>query len=409
MSSYLKLLGGKKSQIKAFTLSGYIYDADSGEPLIGAEVLDIQKINGTLSNEYGFYSLSFSKNKKEVIVSYLGYKDQKVLIDILKSSQVDIYLKMEINQLTGVEVYGKNKINETTEISKHSLSKVAIEKIPALFGEEDLQQALLSLPGVNTVGDGTTGFNVRGGGTDQNLVLVDEASLYNSAHLFGFISAINSDAIKKVSFYKAGIPAKFGGRASSVVDIRLKEGNKKTFKGALSINPIASKIILEIPILKDRFNIIISGRRSFLDWLLPVLIPKNEKEEHLNIGFYDLNLIGSYQLNKKNKLFLSSYLGKDTIESSFEQDNGQSVASVLNFGWENSLTSLRWNHLFSDQLFSNLTLSEVTIILILNPMWMLLSLVITSLISILKYKAWKVNMIFRSIQNLECQSIVVLE
>lgn len=338
-------------RVDVYTISGTILDAHTGEALIGVNIYDEETLQGTTTNTYGFYSFSLPVGRHFIAISYSGYTTFNREFDLKENLSLEVNLEEASVELSTVEVIAKEKKLESTEISSVKFTPQRIEAIPAILGEPDMQQAILSSAGVSSVGEGTTGFNVRGGKTDHNLILVDEAPLYNTAHLFGFISVINNDAVKSIKFYKAGVPARYGGRTSSVVDIRLREGNSRSFEGSLSLNPVSSKIGLEVPIIKEKLNVYFSGRRSFLDLFMN--LPDNTNQEGQELSFHDATLKLNFILNKRNRIFLSGYSGADHFNQQY-LDNGQ--VNKDGFGWGDRLATLRWNHVFSDKVFSNLTL-----------------------------------------------------
>ena len=352
---YSTLLLGQNSSDELI-VSGHVYDGQSGEVLIGANLYDPSKTKATITNAYGFFSLTLPKGTHTLMVSYLGYQSVSLKLSQDHSSLLKINLKPQQTSLDEVTVIASQPTySEVSEVS-HTITPEQMARIPVIFAEPDVQQMLLSTAGVISVGDGTTGFNVRGGKVDQNLILIDEAPLYNTAHLFGFISVINTDAIKKLNFYKAGIPAKYGGRASSIVEIRLKEGNQRNFEGSAAINPILSKLSLQVPLVKDKLNVMFSGRISFLDWVLPLFAPKEDGVQIPKVGFYDTTFKMNYRMGNKDKLFFSLYNGKDNIQINDELDQQtQEIIPGVKFQWGDALATLRWNHVFSDRIFSNLS------------------------------------------------------
>jgi len=305
----------------------------------------MERAKGTTTNEYGFYSVSLDPGTYTVQYSYLGFITQEVKVDLLQNIKKDIELGTEAAQLQEVVISSEapNANVSENEMSVNKLDIQTIQKMPSLLGEVEIIRSLQLLPGVSSVGEGATGFNVRGGSIDQNLVLLDEAPVYNSSHLFGFFSVFNPDAVKDVKLYKGGIPARYGGRLSSILDVRMKEGNKKQFAMNGGIGAIFSRLSLEAPIVRDKASFIVAGRRSYIDVLAQPFL--NEDTEGSVLNFYDLTLKTNYDINDKNKLFLSGYFGRDNF--GFGEDAG--------FNWGNATTTLRWNHLFSDKLFSNFT------------------------------------------------------
>ncbi len=328
------------------TLSGYVKDASNGETLIGASVFIRSISAGTVSNAYGFYSLSVPAGSYEVEISYIGFATQTQQISLTENQTLNIELGEMVNELVEVVVTSEAEDRNvtTTEMSVNKLGMKTIEKLPALLGEVDVIRSIQLLPGVNTVGEGATGFNVRGGSIDQNLVLLDEAPVYNSSHLFGFFSVFNPDAVKDVKLYKGGIPARYGGRLSSILDVRMKEGNSKEFSGSGGIGLIFSRLALEAPIVKDKSSFIVAARRSYIDVLARPFLNANDLGD-TKLNFYDVTLKANYIFSDRDKLFLSGYFGRDNF----------GFGDAAGFNWGNQTATLRWNHLFSDKLFSNTT------------------------------------------------------
>ena len=326
------------------TISGYVKDARNGETLIGAAIFVKELKTGTTSNEYGFYSISLPNSAYTIEFSYLGY--QTILKQINLTENITIGIELSEDQAVLDEVVvSAVKGNEqvvNTEMSTEKLDMITIDKMPALLGEVDIIKSIQLLPGVNSVGEGASGFNVRGGSIDQNLVLLDEAPVYNSSHLFGFFSVFNPDAVKDVKLYKGGIPARYGGRLSSILDVRMKEGNNKHFNISGGIGSIFSRLSIEGPIKKDKASFILAARRSYIDVLAR---PFLKEQGDVVLNFYDITLKTNVNINDNNRLFLSGYLGRDKF--GFGADAG--------FSWGNSTASIRWNHIFNDKLFSNFT------------------------------------------------------
>ena len=327
------------------TISGYISEAESGETLIGANVYIIEDQKGTISNEYGFYSISLPPRTYTLQFSYLGFITIERKIDLTTNLKLDVELSSVAAELQEIVISSEaaNANVSTNEMSINKLDISTIQKMPSLLGEVEILRSIQLLPGVSSVGEGASGFNVRGGSIDQNLVLLDEAPVYNSSHLFGFFSVFNPDAVKDVKLYKGGIPARYGGRLSSILDVRMKEGNKKKLALNGGIGAIFSRLSVEAPIVENKASFIVAGRRSYIDVLAQPFL--NEDVEGSVLNFYDLTFKTNYDFNDKNTLFLSAYFGRDNF--GFGDDAG--------FNWGNSTTTLRWNHLFSDKLFSNFT------------------------------------------------------
>ena len=336
------LVSGLSFGQEKYTINGYIKDGQSGETLIGANALVTELQDGTISNEYGFYALSLPKGTYTLIYSYLGYADYTQVVELNEDLRLDIELNLESEELEEIVVLSEAEDQNVTEteMSVNKLNMATISKVPSLLGEVEILRSIQLLPGVSTVGEGATGFNVRGGSIDQNLVLLDEAPVYNSSHLFGFFSVFNPDAVKDVKLYKGGIPSRYGGRLSSILDVRMREGNNKQLSYNGGIGTIFSRFAIEGPLVKDKSSFIVAGRRSYIDVLAA---PFLEGENKLN--FYDLTLKSNFKVSDKDQLFLSAYLGRDNFVF------GESAG----FNWGNSTLTFRWNHLFNERLFSNIT------------------------------------------------------
>ncbi len=325
-----------------YTLSGVISDVKTNETLIGVSIIIDELRTGTSTNEYGFYSITLPEGNYTLRISYLGYQEIKTTVVLNQNTKSNFSIQESEELLEEVIlVDNPNKINvKSPEMSVNKLAVSTIKKMPVVLGEVDILKSILTLPGVTNAGEGQSGFNVRGGAVDQNLILLDEATIYNSSHLFGFFSVFNADAIKDLKLYKGGIPARFGGRVASVLDIYQKEGNSKEFHVNGGIGLISSRILAEGPIVKDKGSFLIGGRSSYAHLFLK--LTDNDNSAY----FYDLNTKLSYKLNDNNSLYLSGYFGRDvfSLNQSFVNTYG------------NSVLNLRWNHLFSDKLFSNASL-----------------------------------------------------
>lgn len=336
-----------------YTLSGYVKDASTGETLIGANIITQDKSVGATTNVYGFYSLSLPVGKYKITYTYIGYNNQQYEINLDKDIENNVEL-LEAG-VTGEEVIvtaeKKDANVESAEMGKVELTVESIKRLPALLGEVDPLRTLQLLPGVMSSGEGNTGFYVRGGGPDQNLVLLDEAIVYNPGHLFGFFSVFNSDALKNVALTKGGIPAKYGGRLSSVLDVSMKEGNQKKYQAEGGIGLISSRLTLQGPLIKDKSSFMLAGRRTYIDVLAQPFLNSKKYERYKGNGyfFYDLNAKVNYQFSEKDRLFLSGYFGRDVFN--YKSSDGLSI----NMPWGNTTASLRWNHLFNNKLFMNLT------------------------------------------------------
>lgn len=324
-----------------FTLSGKIVESASNETLISVNVIVPELNTGAVTNEYGFYSITLPKGTYKIVVSYLGFSDITETVTLDSNITKNFSLEESFENLDEVIITENvEKLNiKKPQMSVNALSSATIKDIPVVFGEADVIKAITLLPGVTNAGEGSSGFNVRGGAADQNLILLDEATVFNSSHLFGFFSVFNPDAIKDIKLYKGGIPARYGGRVSSVLDIYQKEGNSKEFHMNGGIGIVSSRILAEGPIKKDKGSFLFGGRSSYAHLFLPLFDIDNKAY------FYDLNTKLSYDINDNNSIYLSGYFGRDvfSITDSFENTYGN---TVVNF---------RWNHLFSDKLFSNMS------------------------------------------------------
>jgi len=325
------------------TLSGYIKDFESGETLIGAAVYIESLKVGVTSNLYGFYSLSVPAGKYKVTISYLGYISNSEEISIEKDLVREIEMKPSLVQMKTVTVSSERRDEnlKKTEMGMIKMDIKAIKKLPSFMGENDVLRTVQMLPGVQSGGEASTGFFVRGGNSDQNLILLDDAPVYNPSHLLGIFSVFNPDIIKDLTLYKGGIPAKYGGRLSSLLDIKMKEGNSKKNQGAASISPLSSKLTLEGPIIKNRSSFIVSGRRSYADVF--TLFSKDEETKDSRVYFYDLNAKANYRINDNNNVFISGYFGNDVL----------GIGKELGTSWGNRTGTVRWNHIFNSKLFMN--------------------------------------------------------
>lgn len=328
------------------TISGYIKDQSNGEALIGATVFVNEITNGTVSNVYGFYSITLPAGTYTVDYLYVGYTSSRKAVVLEKDLRLDVELNSSEEQLDEVVITSKasDQIIQSVEMSTMELDIKSIEKMPAFAGEVDIIKSIQMLPGVTTVGEGASGFNVRGGSVGQNLVLLDEAPVYQSSHLFGFFSVFNPDAVKDVKLYKAGIPSQYGGRLSSILDIRMKEGNNKEYDVTGGVGTVFSRLAVEGPIKKDKASFIIAARRSYADVLAKAFT--DALADGSALFFYDLTAKTNVNINEKNRLYLSGYWGRDVFK--FDKFQG--------FDWGNRTATLRWNHLYGNRLFSNYTL-----------------------------------------------------
>ena len=337
--------GNETSQVR-FTISGYVKDLRTGEVLIGATISIPGGLEGTITNNYGFYSLTLKKKVEQIFCSYVGYR--LMAIDLVGKENQTIHFTMEkeVAWLSEVTIISgeQDNIIRTSRSSEKRIKPEAIRKMPALFGEKDVIKSLAAIPGIKFFGDGSTIFYVRGGSRDQNMITIDEAPVYNPTHLLGFFSTIVPDAIKDVKIYKGDFPAKYGGRLSSLIDIRTKDGNMNHFGMDGSMGLLSSRLSLEGPIWKEHISFFLSGRRSYITRPLQAF---NDRINDLH--FSDFHFKINYNINTRNRVFFSMYRGVDN----FEQQNREESSGI---NWQNSTSTLRWNHLFSDQLFSNLTL-----------------------------------------------------
>lgn len=345
-----------KSNLQAqekFTISGHVKDASSSENLPSATVGIIELKKGVNTNSFGFYSITVPAGKYTLKVSYLGFETKIINLNLTKNENFDIDLnpKNAITKEIVIKDVRKNENVKSTEMGMHQLSMESIKKLPVIMGEVDIMKSLQLLPGVSSAGEGQSGFYVRGGGPDQNLILLDDAVVYNTGHLFGFFSVFNGDAIKNVTLIKGGMPANYGGRLSSVVDVTMKEGNMKKYQVEGGIGLIASRFSVQGPILKNKASFIISARRTYIDALVKPFVKKTSALYGSGYYFYDLNAKMNYIISKTDRLYLSGYFGKDV----FTFKNKERTFGI-NVPWGNSTGSLRWNHQFSNKLFLNTTL-----------------------------------------------------
>lgn len=349
--SLLSCINGLYAQ-KQFTISGYVRDANTGEDLIAATVTSSttnDDLQGTVTNAYGFYSLKLTAGTRNVHFSYVGYNPQVFTIDLQKDTVINIQLSNDITLDSTIEITAEraDKNVESTQMGTLELPIESAKKLPALLGEVDIIKTMQLLPGVRSAGEGNAGFYVRGGSIDQNLILLDEAVVYNTGHLLGFFSIFNADAIKNATLIKGGMPANYGGRLSSVLDIQMKDGNNEYAQIEGGIGIVASRLTVQSPIVKKKASFIASGRRTYVfDLAQPFL--KNTKFEGTNYYFYDLNLKANWHISQKDRLFVSGYFGRDVLALNQPQRNFN-----FNMNWGNATTTIRWNHLFSANLFMN--------------------------------------------------------
>ena len=325
-----------------FTINGYVRDARSGEELLGVTVYVKEKNNGVITNGYGFYSMTLEKGEYTFLFSFIGYETFEQKIRLTKNESINISLSEETFELNEVVVTAQRPDENVVDLqmSRNEINVAQVKKLPSLFGEPDIIKTIQMMPGVISAGEGTSSFFVRGGSADQNLILIDEAPVYDPSHLFGLFSVFNSDVIKSTELYKGGTPARYGGRLSSVLDVRTKDGNNQRFGGDAGIGLLASSIMLEGPIKKDESSFIVSARRSYVDAFL-----RATDQDNL-VYFYDINAKVNWKISNKDRIFLALYTGRDDFDFGFD----------FGFDWGNRTATLRWNHLFNDRLFSNTTL-----------------------------------------------------
>ncbi len=332
------------------TISGYVKETQTGEYLIGASVYLKENLKGVSTNQYGFYSFTVEEGDYTVSYSFLGLQSQEKKIQLQEDKRINISLNNS-SITTGevlVEAKRADKNVEDSNMGQVKIGVKAIKQLPAFMGEVDVLKTIQLLPGVQSSGEGNSGFYVRGGGPDQNLILLDEATVYNASHLFGFFSVFSADAIKDINLIKAGMPAQYGGRVSSVLDITMKEGNSKEFEVDGGIGLISSKLTIQGPIKKDTSSFIISGRRTYIDIIAEPLIPDSSSFKGTGYYFYDLTSKINYRISDKDRIFLSGYFGRDVFTFRNE-DRG----FKFDIPWGNATGSFRWNHLFNDKLFVN--------------------------------------------------------
>ncbi len=337
---FIPLLGISQQK---FTVSGYVKDASNGEALIGATIYIKSLSTGATTNVYGFYSLTLESGNYDIDISYIGFATQTIQVVFTENKRLDFELEAEGKQLEEVVVSSTKDLEgvKSMEMSTNRLDMKTILKIPAFLGEADVIKSLQQLPGVSTVGEGASGFNVRGGSVGQNLILLDEATVYNSSHLLGFFSVFNPDAVKDTKLYKGAIPAQFGGRIASLLDVRMKEGNNKDYEVNGGIGTVFSRAAVEGPLFNGDGSFIVAGRRSYADVLARPFVDVLQDGGALN--FYDFTGKANYNVNARNRIFVSGYTGRDKFF--FDQNQG--------FSWGNNTGTIRWNKIFNDRLFAN--------------------------------------------------------
>jgi hypothetical protein len=332
-----------RSQEGTATIAGYVRDDKTGEPLAGVSVVSDKKGVGTYTDQFGYFAITLPKGRHTLNIQSLGKRDTRRLIQLNGDGKLNIDMHDQVISLKEVIISASKASNvKDVTMGVQRLNIKVIKQVPSVFGEADILKVMLTLPGVKSVGEASTGFNVRGGSADQNLILFNDATIYNPSHFFGFFSAFNPDIVKDVELYKSSIPAKYGGRLSSVLDISSREGNKKGFSGSAGIGPVTSRFNLEGPLIKDRTSFMIGARSTYADWLLK-LLPDEFKNS--KASFYDINLNIAHQINKKNNLYLTGYLSKDSF----------SLNNDTTYGYSNNNVSLKWKHEFNTKFFGIVT------------------------------------------------------
>ncbi|MCS7188290.1 MAG: TonB-dependent receptor [Bacteroidia bacterium] len=342
MNKVVGLLGGVIWAQNLFTLSGYVQDAKNREPLVGAKVIISERGTGVFTNSYGYYALRLPGGEYKVVAQFLGYRSETLTVSLRKDFRHDFLLKeegLELGTVEIVETYEQRRF-ESAALSQNRIEVQQLKKMPALFGEVDVLRSLSFLPGVSTAGDGSASFFVRGGSFDQNLVLLDEAVVYNPGHIGGIFSAFNSDALQDAQLYKGYMPPEYGGRLSSTLDVRLREGNSPRWQATGGIGAISSRLSVEGPLVKDRAGILLTGRRSYADLFL--LFSRDPELRQTSLYFYDLTAKLNYRAGEKHRFYVSGYFGRDVFRNSF-----------LDFSWGNATTTFRWNFIPSPRLFVN--------------------------------------------------------
>ncbi|HMK04698.1 MAG TPA: TonB-dependent receptor, partial [Ferruginibacter sp.] len=340
-----------KAQNK-YTISGFVKDSLNGETLIGATITVKEQAKGISSNQYGFYSITLTQGNYILQCSHVGYRDRLIEIKLDGDLKLnfEVLPKIFLSQEVIVTSKKRDANVKNAQMGKFTLPIEQIKSIPAFLGEVDLLKTIQFLPGVRNAGEGSAGIYVRGGGPDQNLILLDDAPVYNTGHLFGFFSIFNADAIKNVSLIKGGMPAQYGGRLSSVLDVSMKEGNNQKWQVDGGLGVIASRLSIQGPIVKNKSSFIISGRRTYIDALTKPFIKKTSQFNGSGYYFYDLNAKVNYKFSEKDRLYLSGYFGRDV----FDFANGKQSLKI-NIPWGNATGTLRWNHVFNNRLFGNTT------------------------------------------------------
>lgn len=325
------------------TLSGYVRDGKSGESVVGASIYVTNTKTGVATDQFGYFTMVLPKGRQILSIRGIGMRDTRRQIILYTDGKLIIEMQEQVTSLKEVKISAEKVANvRNVQLGVNRLDIKSIKQVPTVFGEADVLRVVLTLPGVQSVGEATTGFNVRGGSADQNLILLNDATIYNPSHFFGFFSAFNPDIVKDIELYKSSIPEKFGGRLSSVLDITDREGNKKKFTGSAGIGLITSRLNVEGPIIKDKTSFIFGGRITYSDWLLKLL---PDAYKHSQASFYDLNFDISHQIDDKNNLYLTSYLSHDKFK----------LNSDTAYSYSNRNINIKWKHNFNDKLFSLIT------------------------------------------------------
>jgi hypothetical protein len=335
-------IGIRTNNIKSGTanLAGYVRNAKSGEGIIGASIYNPDTKNGIATDQFGYFSLTLPRGRQTLVIKGLGMKDTRRHIILYSDGKLNIDMHEQVTSLKEVQISAEKVANvRSVEMGVNKLDIKSIKQIPTAFGEADVLRVVLTLPGVQSVGEATTGFNVRGGSADQNLILLNDATIYNPSHFFGFFSAFNPDIVKSIELYKSTIPEKFGGRLSSVLDVTDREGNKKDFAGTAGIGLLTSRLNVEGPIIKDKTSFIFGARATYSDWLLKLL---PDAYKHSSASFYDVNLDISHQINEKNNIYITTYLSQDRFK----------LNSDTAYGYSNRNANIKWKHNFSNKLYS---------------------------------------------------------
>ncbi len=338
-------IGIRTNNIKAgnANLAGYVKNAKSGEGIIGASVYNPDSHIGIATDQFGYFSLTLPRGRQTLVIKGLGMKDTRRKIILYSDGKLNIDMQEQVTSLKEVTISAEKVANvRSVEMGVNKLDIKSIKQIPTAFGEADVLRVVLTLPGVQSVGEATTGFNVRGGSADQNLILLNDMTIYNPSHFFGFFSAFNPDIVKNIELYKSTIPEKYGGRLSSVLDVSDREGNKKLFTGSAGIGLLTSRLNVEGPIIKDKTSFIFGARTTYSDWLLSLL---PDAYKHSSASFYDLNLDISHQINEKNNIYISTYWSQDKFK----------LNSDTAYGYSNRNANIKWKHNFNNKLYSVLT------------------------------------------------------